>query len=157
MAKAKSKLRKEGSMFYRCSVAFCLLFLSSAVAHAGEVEKELEQLQGDWVAVFREVSGIAFKANEFPRIEMTIKEDKWISKVGNKSTFTITLDPRVEPKQFDKKCTEGPLAGIYPGIYKLEGDMLTIISNGGGKDRPKTFSTKDNPSFHLYVFKRMKP
>jgi uncharacterized protein (TIGR03067 family) len=124
----------------------------------GEAEQELEKLQGTWTAVYREFRGFGFKAGEFPAATMTIKGDKWISNVGQKSTFTITLNPSAQPKHFDTSCSEGPFAGkVFLGIYKLEGDTLTIVDSSGEKERPTGFSTKDNSALKLYVFQRSKP
>jgi uncharacterized protein (TIGR03067 family) len=123
-----------------------------------DADKELEKLQGEWTAVYHEFRGFGFKAGEFPAIQLTIKGDKWISRQDQKSTVTITLDPNAEPKHFDRNFAKGPLDGkVVLGLYKLEGDTLTIINSSGEKERPTGFSTKDNSALKLYVYQRSKP
>jgi uncharacterized protein (TIGR03067 family) len=154
------KVREESSMKSRGCLACALLLLIAGGGRAGEGEMDLEKLQGDWVAIFHEFNGIPFKTGEFGRVEITIKEDKWISHVGYKSTFTVILNPKADPKQIDKTCldTKGPFAGkVFLGIYKIDGDLLTICGNSGGKNRPATFSTKGETDFKLYIFKRVHP
>jgi uncharacterized protein (TIGR03067 family) len=143
-------------MVSRFFMAWGLLLLFAVASPAGEAEKELERLQGDWVAVYEEINGVPCKEGEFPRIEMTIKGDKWISKVGLKSTFTLTLTPTADPKQIDMKCSEGAFAGLYLGIYKLDGDTFTICDSSGEKTRPTGFATKGSFDLKLHVFKRVK-
>jgi uncharacterized protein (TIGR03067 family) len=130
----------------------------SATGAPGEVDKELEKLQGEWTAVYHEFRGIGFKAGEFPAVNFTIKEDKWISKAHPNTVITITLNVSAEPKHFDRKYAGGQFDGkLFLGIYKLEGDTLTILDNTGEKEHPKGFSTKDNSALKLYVFQRTKP
>jgi uncharacterized protein (TIGR03067 family) len=139
-----------------------LLLLVVAVGRAGEAEKELEKLQGDWVAMSGEHDGRPLLPLEVQQIKMTIKEDKWILTGRVKGAHTLTLDPSANPKQLDLNGTEGPLKGsVYLSIYKLDGDTLTVCT-GTRKTRPKDFVTegdlsKPEAAFHLYIFKRVKP
>jgi uncharacterized protein (TIGR03067 family) len=147
-------------MLFRWWWATCLLLLVVAVGRAGEAEKELEKLQGDWVAVSGETGGRPLLPKEVEQIKMTIKEDKWISAGIVKGTYALTLDPTADPKHLEMKGTEGPLKGtVSLCIYKLDGDTLTVCT-GTSKTRPKDFVSKGNQqleSFHLFVFKRVKP
>ena len=64
------------------------------------------------------------------------------------------------PKAIDLTPGEngGPLKGKrYPGIYKLEGDTLTLcLSIEAGSKRPTKFATKDT-YWVLDVYKRSRP
>jgi uncharacterized protein (TIGR03067 family) len=145
-------------MFAREPFVCGLLLVLTMVGRAGEVDKELEKLQGEWVAVFHEVSGVPFTAGEFARVEMAIKGDKWILKTANSNFYRISLNPTAAPKEIDRSCSDGPFAGkVFLGIYKLEEDMLTLCTNSGGKKRPQRFSTREDTEFKLYIFKRVKP
>ena len=64
------------------------------------------------------------------------------------------------PKAIDLTPGEngGPLKGKrYPGIYRLEGDTLTLcLSIEAGSKRPTKFATKDT-YWVLDVYKRSRP
>jgi uncharacterized protein (TIGR03067 family) len=135
------------------------LFLLAVTVRADEVEKELEKWQGDWVAVSGELAGLTCRAEELRAVKVTIQGDKWIGTgSGGTTTYSITLDLTTDPKRLDLKGVEGKWAGrLFLGIYKLEGDMLTVCKGHGDNSRPTEFATKVRTSHQLTVFKRVKP
>jgi uncharacterized protein (TIGR03067 family) len=148
-------------MLYHIPAAACVLLLLVTAGRAGEVEKELEKMQGDWVAVRSESAGFSIDLNDgkgVPPIAMTINGDKWIATRPTQATLMLMLNPTAEPKELDQKCLEGRNQGtVFLGIYKVEGDTLIVCSNSGGKTRPTDFTTKGKPGIWLYVYKRVKP
>jgi uncharacterized protein (TIGR03067 family) len=48
---------------------------------------------------------------------------------------------------------EGP---TFRGIYKIEGDILTICMRQGSDERPTEFKSEEGSRTYLYVFKRVK-
>jgi uncharacterized protein (TIGR03067 family) len=98
--------------------------------------------------------------------------DRWVVKAGLiiatsprrptiKSEWKYRLDPSTSPKQIDLMPQSGPNNGkTLKGIYKVEGDELTICHVlGRSKDfnqvqRPQAFDVKGNEAFVMLTFKR---
>jgi len=54
----------------------------------------------------------------------------------------FTIDVEADPHRIDIECVEGPEAGNWSyGIYRLEGDDLTICLGVTGARRPERFAT----------------
>jgi uncharacterized protein (TIGR03067 family) len=137
--------------------------LLAAVASAQHeaTKKDLDQLQGTWRLVSRERDGKADLADALKDVRVTHEGDKF-SFSGSPSGSgamkgTFKLDATKSPKAMDRMPADGPQKGkALPGIYKLEGDTLTICASVEGKDRPTEFATKPNSGRVLSVFKREK-
>lgn len=67
-------------------------------------------------------------------------------------------DPKADPPRIDLRYDPAEQESrVGQGIFKVEGDTLTICLRRRGTGRPKAFeSTPDVPTT-LYVFKRVKP
>jgi uncharacterized protein (TIGR03067 family) len=72
---------------------------------------------------------------------------------------TITVNPKKDPKTIDNLHESGAQKGKKQyGVYKLEGDKLTVCMTRPGvaeTDRPKSFDTKDTANV-VFVFERVK-
>ena len=89
------------------------------------------------------------------------KDGKWVLSRDGKELAT-TLDRRVE---FDARAAQptidlitnaaNPTARLR-GIYKIEGDTLTICGTRAKADRPATFESPEGSGITLYVLKRAK-
>jgi uncharacterized protein (TIGR03067 family) len=128
-------------------------------------KKELELLQGHWVMVGRELLGKKATPEELKQLKgvMVIEGNKrtgWSDEMGKKVNVqeaTIKLDPTANPKAVDKAITKGIGKGETTlGIYKLEGDQLTICLALGSKERPTEFAGKSNGHAMVVVYKRVK-
>lgn len=117
-----------------------------------EAKKGLDKLEGTWTIVSVENKG---KKEKEAMGDIAVFS-------GNKVTFTIggdkdtadfKLDPAKAPKWFD--ITSGAYKSV--GIYKLEGDTLTVSLNQSGKERPTAFQSEaDSPNERLFVLRRVK-
>jgi uncharacterized protein (TIGR03067 family) len=70
---------------------------------------------------------------------------------------TFGVDASKTPATIDMKPGSGRYQGkTLPGIYKLDGDTLTIAFAEPGKDRPTAFESKPGSGVVLVVHKKAK-
>lgn len=120
-------------------------------------KKELQKLQGTWVAVSREENGQRVPPEELKHITVSFRGDKFTVRRGDKviQAGTQKLDPTKKPKTLDATATEGEDKGTtLLGIYELKGDTLRVCFAAKGKSRPTEFKTKANSGRFLVVLKR---
>jgi uncharacterized protein (TIGR03067 family) len=143
---------------YVLAIPMVVLLLGADQANKGS-KKELKKFQGTWVAVSLEVNGTGAKegAKDF---KATIKGNQITIKQGQKSgKATFTIDPSKNPKWLDATAKQGAEEVKSLGIYKFDGDKLTVVYAHGDAKRPKKFSskggTKEAPVF-MVVYKKGK-
>jgi uncharacterized protein (TIGR03067 family) len=97
---------------------------------------------------------------EPPVLEFT--DGRWSSSITGgrrKAAGTFRLDDSKSPRRIDMKVERVEPAGPEDlpgeGIYKIDGDSLTIAWRSISKDRPADFATVGNPVF-VEVYARMK-
>jgi uncharacterized protein (TIGR03067 family) len=139
-------------------------------ADAPDAKKELENLQGTWVAVaLQEKGGEIFKFDPNDKREppdvFVFKGDSLTITHGEQSTTVqISVDPKKKPSAIDLTFTEGKGKGkTNHAIYELNSDELKIrVDNkfrpNSAEDRPTNLSADkfkgDSPL--LYFLKRKK-
>jgi uncharacterized protein (TIGR03067 family) len=67
---------------------------------------------------------------------------------------TYAIDPKADPASID--LDPGAASGVYPCIYRLDGDTLTVNVGWQKSDRPTKFESAPGSQCTLYVFKRVK-
>jgi uncharacterized protein (TIGR03067 family) len=120
-----------------------------------------EKLQGKWVAVSAEKNGeeaefIRGHHLTFGDVRYTITDkDGKLLWSGTYRTFPDQKPAGIDFRHADPKLIAMP----WEGIYKLDGDSLTICDNAGvpNRPRPKEFTAKAGSGHVLVVFKRAKP
>ena len=142
----------------------CLLVLLAhphLLAADDAVRQELKALLGTWKTVGVEAGGKSFPKEAIPEFTFIIgAEGKSTGKMANSSyEATITVNPRQDPKTMDNLHESGAQKGKKQyGIYKLEGDKLTVCMTPPGRTqehRPKDFTTKDTSNV-VFIFERVK-
>jgi uncharacterized protein (TIGR03067 family) len=115
--------------------------------------KELKKLDGTWKLVSGEADGQVFGDDDLKGASLVMNGNKHMAKVADQ-TFdgTHKVDPTKKPKTIDS--TDGDNTML--GIYRLDGDELTICVAGAGKDRPTEFTGKAGSGQVLLVWKRAK-
>ena len=144
------------------------LFLASCVnVFAADPTKEdaakadAAKSQGTWqVTKFIDHSEQAAPADEIKDMTFEFKGDSLaISKdkdhAGREMKFT--LDPSTKPKGIDLDAG----GKVSAGIYKLDGDQLTICVIGGSRTglvpkRPSEFKASNAKKYSLFVLKKVK-
>lgn len=133
------------------TIACLALLAGNSSARADDPPAEL---QGCWKLVSVEIEG-----EMGPPIGRG--EPRWVIKgnkvfYGGEEALQLTADPSTSPRVLDLKFSDPNR--VYEGIYAVEKDTLKVCLNGraDAKDRPGSFSTKDQADWRLLVFEREK-
>jgi uncharacterized protein (TIGR03067 family) len=135
-------------------VVLCGISLAAKPHEEGPAMNDHEEIQGSWALVSGERHGKAFSAELVKAVTLEFSQDTLSTKNKdrvNKAKFK--LHPATMQKGIDLDM-DGSL-GL--GIYKLEGDTLTILHGEVDDKRPTEFNPKQTPSLTLLVLKRSKP
>jgi uncharacterized protein (TIGR03067 family) len=131
----------------------CVLLVADDAA-----KEDLKKLQGEWVLESFKKEGEDLPAKGIKATSMIVKGEAWLYKsdLGDWSV-TFKIDPSRTPKTIDMTIGTGDEARLQRGIYKIEGDTLTICraAGRGGEERPKAFPG-DHKGLVLIVWKRAK-
>jgi uncharacterized protein (TIGR03067 family) len=145
--------------------AAILVFSTAALvadAQTGDDKDDVKKLQGRWQATkWIDDSEKPAPDDEVKGYTLEFKGDHVLfgrRKAGRDQGQKYTVDPSKQPRWIDIEMGEKPL-GL--GIYKIEGDELTICvvgSNNSGRPspRPSEFQAKMD-QYTLLVLKRVKP
>jgi uncharacterized protein (TIGR03067 family) len=136
------------------------LFAQTGVSVGQGKKTDLDLMQGTWNFVsMKNSDGNDPPADVLKKWSVVIKGDsfKVMEKDDILASQKIKLDAGKKPKQIDLTHEEGPDKGkSEPGIYKIDGDTLTLAMNDPGKDRPAAFETKKDTKISVVVLKKAK-
>ena len=90
--------------------------------------------------------------------QLEITHDRMNYNPGSGSySYALRIDPGTRPARYDiKGVAEGRKVGReFNGIYRVEGDTLTLCYNSGSQNRPTSFDGPGKGSF-TEVYKRVR-
>ena len=112
--------------------------------------------QGNWVATKAERDGASAADLVGHRLSLSGNRFEIRSKDGTSIyAGTFRVDPGARPSAISFAHTAGELKGkAWKGIYKLEGDRLTVCDNAVDLDkpRPKTFEAAKGSGYVCITF-----
>src|SRR5262249_9894368 len=123
---------------------------------AGEEAKaEQAKVQGNWRMVSLEQDG---KANDSPPealSKISFRGDRIF--LDKNEVFAFRLDPSTDPKIIDfSTLDKGNKGRTFEGIYRLEGDTLTICfsTREDIRERPAGFATRGGNNLVMVTLRR---
>ncbi len=129
----------------RCMVVlFSVAALVSTELRADDADKGIEKLQGTWVATSWR-RGDAEIGKDKVATELTITKNayefpKGINRISMKGTFKVDSAKGT----IDFTPDDGPAKGkTLLGLFKVEGDTLTLCFTSAGRERPKELKSTD--------------
>jgi uncharacterized protein (TIGR03067 family) len=134
-----------------------LLSLCSFAYGGGDTNKDdLKQLQGKWEFVERIIDGK--KGDLKGTWTITGNEISYAPNSTVKAVFKLNATTKPKSLEYDDVSKDPKVVtpkGLQ-GIYEIDGDTLRICVAKQGKERPKTFESKEGSGHVLTVLKRVK-
>jgi len=122
--------------------------------------EELKRLQGTWGVTSQEHGGKKSDAKDIANLTVEVSGAKVTTRDGvdvKEDASVARLDGKAKPAELDLKITAGAdLDKVVKGIWKLEGDTLTICIAEPDKERPKAFEAKEGTGHTLLVLRKAK-
>jgi uncharacterized protein (TIGR03067 family) len=149
-------------MFHRQARLLILGLFATSLCTAGvidddAVKNELKRHQGTWIATSSTFDGQKAPDEIARSIQRIVTEDHVVwERQGKRFAGTkIELDPTADPKKIDVIPDGGRNRGErIQGIYKLDGDRLTICMAAAGQPRPKEFNAEKGSGWTVQTFER---
>jgi uncharacterized protein (TIGR03067 family) len=121
---------------------------------------DAETLKGNWKAVSLTQSGQAVPAEIASHLKFKFDGKSYVNKMEDMvEEGGYTIDATKTPKTIDFDIKTGDDKGKKQfGIYKIEGEKLTIVvAKPGSKDRPNSFKAEAGAEVAEVVLEREKP
>jgi uncharacterized protein (TIGR03067 family) len=138
-------------------VLLALAVTLSAPAAKEAPKKDPPSIVGEWVGEKAEAGGMALPVPPGGMTMEFLADGKVVIREGPKppETARYTADPKKSPAEIDLTPSEKVKEMTFVGIYKIEGETLTMCLGIGGK-RPDKFETPAGSDCMLMTLKRAK-
>jgi uncharacterized protein (TIGR03067 family) len=109
------------------------------------------RIQGTWRLQSGERNGERFTEDVVKHVTLTFKDNVLKTKKSNDVTEAIfTLHPEMNPKGIDLEMD----GNVGLGIYKIEGDLLTIVHGEVEEPRPAGFDAIKSGNLTMLVLRK---
>ncbi|MBI3862132.1 MAG: erythromycin esterase family protein [Planctomycetia bacterium] len=120
------------------------------------IQKELARFQGEWVMEANEANGQSLLAERLTMYQRTVKDDGYTIRINQPTGVStivgrFAINPSSDPGAIDAEPESG---GLMRGIYKFDGDRLTVCFALAGEPRPKEFAAKAGTPTTVTVWRR---
>lgn len=135
----------------RLALLLCAFTLAFAPAPFPKTRErggqQFASLEGKWTYVAQTIGGWQLPRESRNEIWVEIQgASYWRCGTGGvRQESRLTLDPKRQPKEFTLTFTH-PISGkvsVSKGIYRLDGDRLTLCYNATGNTRPAKFESPE--------------
>jgi uncharacterized protein (TIGR03067 family) len=136
---------------------FATSLCTAGVADDDAGKSELKRHQGTWIATSSTFDGQRAPDEIARSIQRIVTENHVVWERHGKrfAGTTIELNPTHDPKNIDVIPDGGRNRGEHIlGIYKLDGERLTICMAVAGQPRPKEFTAHKGSGWTLQTFER---
>jgi len=113
--------------------------------------------EGEWQMVSGVMNGVAMDASTAAWVKRVTRGNQTSVIAGPQTMLKVefTFDPSTSPASIDYLNLHGASKGTRQlGIYRLEGDMLTVCTGAPGGARPGEFTSAKGDGRSLTVWKR---
>ena len=132
-------------------------FCTAGIVGDDAAKNELKRHQGTWIATSSTFDGLKAPDEIARSIQRIVTENHvvWERQGRRFAGTTIELDPTRDPKNIDVIPDGGRNRGERVlGIYKLDGERLTICMARAGQPRPREFKAEKGSGWTLQTFER---
>jgi uncharacterized protein (TIGR03067 family) len=132
---------------------------AGAARKPAAVEGDAKLMQGEWEFTAQTGEGIEVPASLLKQTRLTIDGDTFRVTSGGEvvQEGTQTIDSAQTPKAVDVTVTGGNDKGKkWLGIYKIDGDTVTLCFDPTGKKRPTEFKAEKGSGYFMNVHTRIK-
>jgi uncharacterized protein (TIGR03067 family) len=140
------------------TLAVIAIVLMTVATHArGQAPMNDSRILGVWSCSSATIDGRPLAEETAKELRLTLTADRYKSERGGQVLFdsTYRTDASTSPARIEMIGTEGDLKDKAAlGIYKLEGDTLTMCYVMPGKERPVAFESQPQSGAFLVVWKR---
>jgi uncharacterized protein (TIGR03067 family) len=143
----------------RTIVLTLILSVLAAAPKEDASAKDLARMQGDWACDSFVRDGMKLPDDDAQALFRTVKGNGYTVYLFDKAIGkgTLKIDATKSPRTIDfAPAGAAGKGGPVLGIYKLEGNTLTLCYAGAGTARPKAFAAKEGSGHTLTVWLREK-